>query len=107
MHMSAAEVINTLVAEQNTVVDQLHMVVSSAEDTEEACPCRVGSRGMRPQPRLRFLDAVDVQLEGSAVTVREDAEPTGKAHEPGASLVGRSAKCFTGSASGAGTQCWR
>ena len=56
--MSAAEEINTLAAEHNTVVDQLHTVDSSAEDTEEACPRRVGSRRMRPQPRLRFLDAV-------------------------------------------------
>ena len=41
MHMSAAEEINTLAAEQNTVVDQLHTVASSAEDTEEACPRRL------------------------------------------------------------------
>ena len=107
MHMSAAEAINTLVAEQNTVVDQLHMVVSSAEDTDEVCPRRVGSRGMRPQPRLRFLDAAEVQPEGSVVTMREDAEPTGEAHESGALLEARSAKFFTGSESGAETQYWR
>ena len=105
--MSADEAINTRAAEQNTVVDHPHTVASSAEDTEEVCPRRVGSRGMRPQPRLRFLDAAEVQPEGSAVTVREDADPTREAHESGALLEARSAKCFTGSESGAETHCRR
>ena len=89
------------------MVDQLHTVASSAEDKDEACPRRVGSRAMGAQPRLKFLDAVEVQPEGSAATVREDAEPTREAHESGALLEARSAKCFTGSESGAETQYWR
>ena len=103
--MSAAEAINILGAEQITVVDQLHTVASSSEDKDEAFPRRVGNRAMGAQPRLKFLDVVEVQPEGSAVTVREDAEPTREAHESGALLAGRSARFFTRSTSGAATQC--
>ena len=87
------------------MVDQLHTVASSAEDKDEACPRRVGNMAMGAQPRLKFLDAVEVQPEGSAVTVREDAEPTREAYESGALLAGRSARFFTISTSGAAIQC--
>ena len=73
---AAFEVLHTRSVEENTVADQLPTVACSAVDAEEACPRQVGSRGMRPQPRLATRHAVEDHREASAAReTPEDAAP--------------------------------